>query len=250
MEATGRTLLKAARTLWTAHFPLCSLRQTNCRFSIPSAGRRIIELESNLSHSAWVPNTDLEPLDCSTIGSVPQGKLSKSLYAAYQLAAENHDLDYFKDVLREFEASNRRAEKEKEEAAKAKASAKKSKKSKNVVQDEDEDVDMADAGSDEVEKEEKPKPSKKRKAAADDDEISTPKRTDSVKKPKLKLINSAQKAETPKSAAKEKKEKAKPKAKKAAAVPAAPKEPELSAEEKSKKKEVRIVIQCEANSPY
>ncbi|KFY49092.1 hypothetical protein V495_00740 [Pseudogymnoascus sp. VKM F-4514 (FW-929)] len=198
----------------------------------------VMFLETN--EFAWVPNTDLEPLDCSTIGSVPQGKLSKSLYAAYQLAAENHDLDYFKDVLREFEASNRRAEKEKEEAAKAKASAKKSKKSKDVVQDEDEDVDMADAGSDEVEKEEKPKPSKKRKAAADEDEISTPKRTDSVKKPKLKLINSAQKAETPKSAAKEKKEKAKPKAKKAAAVPAAPKEPELSAEEKSKKKEKEV----------
>mgnify|MGYP001613820452 FL=1 len=71
-----------------------------------------------------------------------------------------------------------------------------------------------------------------------------------MKKPKLKLINSAQKgngAETPKSAAKEKKEKAKPKAKKAAAVPAAPKEPELSAEEKSKKKEVWIISRCIAD---
>lgn len=71
-----------------------------------------------------------------------------------------------------------------------------------------------------------------------------------MKKPKLKLINSAQKgnaAETPKSAAKEKKEKAKPKTKKAAAVPTPPKEPELSAEEKSKKKEVGTIIKCETD---
>jgi hypothetical protein len=38
-------------------------------------------------------------------------KMSKSLYAAYQLAAENHDLDHYKNVLREFEASCRRDEK-------------------------------------------------------------------------------------------------------------------------------------------
>ncbi|KFY53379.1 hypothetical protein V496_07641 [Pseudogymnoascus sp. VKM F-4515 (FW-2607)] len=199
----------------------------------------VMFLETN--EFAWAPNTDLEPLDTSVIGDVPQGKLSKSLYAAYQLAAENHDLDHFKNVLRDFEETRRSDEKAAQEAIKAKASAKKGKKSKDVVQDEDEDVEMADAGADEVEKEDKPKASKKRKAV--DDEISTPKRTDSAKKPKLKLINSAQKgnaAETPKSAAKEKKEKAKPKAKKAAAVPAAPKEPELSAEEKSKKKEKEV----------
>ncbi|OBT59068.1 hypothetical protein VE04_00988 [Pseudogymnoascus sp. 24MN13] len=198
---------------------------------------------------AWTPNTDLEPLDTSVIGDVPQGKMSKSLYAAYQLASENHDLDHYKNVLREFEVSRRRDEKAaqdaidaKEAAKEAKASAKKGKKAKEVVQDEDEDVEMADAGADEAEKEDKPKASKKRKAV--DDETSTPKRTDSVKKPKLKLINSAQKgnaaAETPKSAAKEKKEKAKPKTKKAAAAPATPKEPELSAEEKSKKKEKEV----------
>lgn len=71
-----------------------------------------------------------------------------------------------------------------------------------------------------------------------------------MKKPKLKLINSAQKAngaETPKSA-KEKKEKAKPKGKKAngtAAEPATPKEPELSPEEKRKSKEVRVPLLCD-----
>jgi hypothetical protein len=96
--------------------------------------------------------------------------MSKSLYAAYQLAAENHDLDHYKNVLREFEASCRRDEKE---AAKdAKASAKKGKKTKDVVQDEDEDVEMADAGADEVEKEDKPKASKKRNAVHDETSVS------------------------------------------------------------------------------
>lgn len=96
--------------------------------------------------------------------------MSKSLYAAYQLAAENHDLDHFKNVLRDFEETRRSDEKAAQEAIKAKASAKRGKKSKDVVQDEDEDVEMADAGADEVEKEDKPKASKKRKAV--DDEIS------------------------------------------------------------------------------
>jgi hypothetical protein len=105
--------------------------------------------------------------------------MSKSLYAAYQLAAENHDLDYYKNVLREFEVSRRRDEKAaqeainaKEAAKEAKASAKKGKKTKEVVQDEDEDVEMADASVDEVEKEEKPKASKKRKAVDDETSVS------------------------------------------------------------------------------
>jgi len=183
--------------------------------------------------------------------------MSKSLQAAHTLAAENHNLDYFKDVLREFE-ENRRAAAEAKEASKAKAAAKKTKKAKDVVDEEEveEDVEMADV---DLEKEEKPKPSKKRKAVTEDDETAvsymsirrckfsdnnqTPKRTDSVKKPKLKLISTpkANGAETPKSA-KEKKEKAKPKAKKAAAEPVAPKEPELSSEEKRKIKEVRELL--------
>lgn len=184
--------------------------------------------------------------------------MSKSLQAAHTLAAENRDLDYFKDVLREFE-ENRRAAAEAKEASKAKATAKKGKKAKDVVVDEEEveeDIEMADV---DLEKEEKPKPSKKRKAVTEDDETAvsymsiprckfsdnnqTPKRTDSVKKPKLKLISTpkANGAETPKSA-KEKKEKAKAKAKKAAAEPVVPKEAEPSPEEKRKIKEVHQVL--------
>lgn len=105
--------------------------------------------------------------------------MSKSLYAAYQLASENHDLDHYKNVLREFEVSRRRDEKAaqdaidaKEAAKEAKASAKKGKKAKEVVQDEDEDVEMADAGADEAEKEDKPKASKKRKAVDDETSVS------------------------------------------------------------------------------
>lgn len=63
------------------------------------------------------------------------------------------------------------------------------------------------------------------------------KRTESAKKPKLKLNHTPKEngAETPKST-KGKKEKAKPKGKKAAEPE--PKEPEVSAEEKIKMKEV------------
>lgn len=117
------------------------------------------------SRSAWVPNTDFEPLDVNLIGEAPQGKMSKSLYAAYQLAAENHDLDYFKSLLQNFEKVRQEAA----EASKAKTASKKSKKSKDIVEDEvDEDVEMGDA--EEIETEEKPKASKKRKAATEDEE--------------------------------------------------------------------------------
>lgn len=206
----------------------------------------VMFLETN--ELAWTPNTDLEDIDLDTIGEEAQGKKSKALYAAYQLAAEKHPLAYFENLLEEFEES-RKAEEEAKEAAKAaKSSSKKSKKSKQTVVDDeeeiDEDIEMADV--EETEKEQKPKASKKRKAATDDDDIATPKRADSVKKPKLKLTHTpkANGAETPKSA-KEKKEKAKPKGKKAngaAAEPTASNEPEISPEDKRKNKEKEILF--------
>ena len=90
--------------------------------------------------------------------------MSIPLYAAHQLAAENHDLDYFKNLLREFEEARieEAAAKEAAKAAKAKTP-KKGKKSQETVDDaEDEDVDME---AEETEK--KPKATKKRKAEDD-----------------------------------------------------------------------------------
>lgn len=95
--------------------------------------------------------------------------MSKSLQAAHALAAENHDLEHFKNILRSYEQE--RIEAEAKEANKAK-SAKKGKKSKNAVSEEeeaDEDVDMVDA---EEEEEKAPKSSRKRKAAADEETVS------------------------------------------------------------------------------
>lgn len=93
----------------------------------------------------------------------------KDLYAAHQLAAERHDLDYFKQILKNF-MEQRAAELEAKEAAKAAKKAAKTKKQSKVTVHEDEDVEMADAtaelDSEEAEAE-KPKKSKKRKAEED-----------------------------------------------------------------------------------
>jgi hypothetical protein len=104
--------------------------------------------------------------------------MRKDLYQAHKLAAEKHDLDYYKQLLREFE-EQRAAEAEAKAAAKAakeanKSSGKSKKKTKasaEAGEEENEDVEMADAEGDlEVDEgadEKKPKASKKRKAIAD-----------------------------------------------------------------------------------
>jgi len=121
-------------------------------------------------------------LDFETVGTVPI-KTRKDLQAAHQLAAERHDLDYYKDVLKTFmehkeaellaqqeaaeakEAKAAEAREAKEaKAAKAKAS-KAAKSQKTMNGDDDNDVDMADADGD---SEGASSVSKKRKA---DDEV-------------------------------------------------------------------------------
>ncbi|TRX93900.1 hypothetical protein FHL15_005282 [Xylaria flabelliformis] len=189
---------------------------------------------------SWTPNTDLSELDPTTVGEMVTAKMRKDLQAAHLLAAEGHDLDYYKNVLREFE-----------EQRLAKAEAKKSKvktpKKSTKAADEEGDVDMddvEDAAEEPVEK--KPK-TKKRKA---EDENNVPQRSDSVKKPKIKLTgNSTSKAangvqSTPtKDSAKPAKAKAKSSKggketdSKKEKEPAAPKEPELTPEERRARKE-------------
>lgn len=100
--------------------------------------------------------------------------MRKDLYAAHQLAAEQHDLDYFKEILTNFMEAHAAALKAKEEAKAAKKASKANKKSKTVETggDGDEDVEMADVTAD-LESEgldgaasgvDKPKKTKKRKA--------------------------------------------------------------------------------------
>ncbi|KAI0383852.1 hypothetical protein F5Y04DRAFT_22615 [Hypomontagnella monticulosa] len=202
---------------------------------------------------SWTNNTDLSELDPSTVASMITTKMRKDLQNAHLLAAEQYDLDYYKNVLREFE-----------EQRLAKIEAKRNKKSKKATKavettaaDEDEDIEMPDADIEEPEEaepaEKKPK-SKKRKA---DDETNTPQRADSVKKPKFKLTNSGTpkasngvQSPTPKESAKgvkvkakpakSGKEKAEPKKEKEASV--VPKEPELTPEERHVRKEKEILF--------
>ncbi|KAK3330392.1 PWWP domain-containing protein [Apodospora peruviana] len=198
----------------------------------------------------WVPNSDLIDLDPATVKDIKTDKMRKDLQAAHELASENHPLSFYKEVLQQFQEEL--IEQEKAKAAKAATPSKK--KGKTVV-DEDEDVEMADAADEEEAAPVKEKKAKKRKA---EENIETPQRSDSVKKPKIKLTtNSTPKStngasSTPAKAAKPaaepkvtkpKVKKAKePEEKKEKEQPATPKEPELTQEEKHARKEKEVLF--------
>ncbi|KDB23418.1 hypothetical protein H109_04703 [Trichophyton interdigitale MR816] len=107
---------------------------------------------------AWIHNADLTPLTPEECKDVSEKGKSKNLIAAYQVAAEGHDLDYFKEMLNDFELAVQQAQAEQEAKAAAKAAKeekKKKRKSMEVVEGA-EDEEMEDAG-------EKKKSAKKRK---------------------------------------------------------------------------------------
>lgn len=124
-------------------------------------------------HSSWIANTALTPLDPEECKGSPKAKMTKQLAAAYKLAAEQHDIDYFKTLLKQWQDDEKKIEEEMraleaeedrqlaDEAAAAAAEEKgvekkkKSRKSKGV----DEDVVMEGG--------EAPKSSKKRKKEAE-----------------------------------------------------------------------------------
>ncbi len=192
-------------------------------------------------------------------------KMRKDLQAAHELASHNHPLSFFKHVLQQFQ----------EELEQAKAAqlvaqttpSKKSKKTKAAAEEEEEDVEMPDVDEEEAAgKEKKPK-----KRKADDTPVcgfarrlqscclltfsQVPQRSDSVKKPKIKLTsNSTPKAAngvqmTPKSSkasaskpSKSKSSKERKAEEKKTEEVQVPKEPELSLEEKHMRKEVRTHV--------
>ncbi len=125
-------------------------------------------------------NTALTPLDPSECTGSPKSKQTKALQDAYRLAAENHDITFYKDMLVQWQEEEQRIAKERaeleaeqarlreEEAARAakatengEADAEKKKKKAPRKSKGGEDVDMADA--------EAPKSSKKRKKDAESD---------------------------------------------------------------------------------
>ncbi|KAB8237984.1 PWWP domain protein [Aspergillus alliaceus] len=202
---------------------------------------------------AWIPNTDLTPLDPATCKEVSEKGKSKLLLAAYAVAADGHDLKHFKSLLADHQRAMEQEEEEREAQAAAKAAAKaekdaKKNKRKSMEVIDDEDVDMEDAD----EEAKKPKSSKKRKKDTEADAEEKPAKTPKTGT-KLKLT-------TPKTPASEKRAPASSKAKqtasskksgKAAAsdegeesTPAAPKEPEkqVNPEEAKAKKEKEILF--------
>lgn len=110
-------------------------------------------------------------LDLETIGDTPETK-RKDLYQACMVAAEKHDLDYFKQLLQDYvdQQEAEKAEREAEaEAKKAKKANKNKRKSQATVDEEPEDVDMVDAPNEAAgEGSAEEKPAKKRKTSVEE----------------------------------------------------------------------------------
>lgn len=81
------------------------------------------------------------------VASGKQGKKNKALWEAYQVAAEGHDLAYFKEVLDNHDAAMAQdAEQRQQKELEKKEKAEKSAKRKSAAAADSEDVDMEDAG--------------------------------------------------------------------------------------------------------
>ena len=118
-------------------------------------------------YSAWMPNTDLQPLTPDACKDVPEKGKGKALLEAYKIAAEGYDLTHFKEILAEHQeqlAEDKQRQKERE----AKKAAKSKRKSGASVAAGNDDEDEMDVDDEEVE--EKPKSKKRKKAAETDGE--------------------------------------------------------------------------------
>jgi hypothetical protein len=120
--------------------------------------------------SFWLVNTDLQRLDLDEIKDIvargDQGKKSKNLWEAYEIAAENYELQHFRDMLNEHDKlqQEEQAIQLAKEEEKQEKQAKREKKAKAKAADADGDVDMGDSDAPP-----KKKPSNKRKKASDED---------------------------------------------------------------------------------
>ncbi|XP_014558455.1 hypothetical protein COCVIDRAFT_94412 [Bipolaris victoriae FI3] len=189
---------------------------------------------------AWQVNTDLLPFDLEEVKkdveTGNQGKRNKALWEAYQIAAEGHDLAYFKDMLSAHESAMQEDLEQKEQKEQQKKEkAEKASRRKSTAAATSETADAEDTG-DAAASAKKTKTAKKRKNDGESDGESG--KFAKTLKTKLKLTT-----KTPKepSAAKTKKE---PKSKKKAseeAEPAAPEEPAMTEEEWLQKREKQVL---------
>lgn len=97
--------------------------------------------------SAWLPNTDLYPLDPEECKTVNEKGKSKTLIAAYHVAGEAHDLDYYRNLLQEHEKAVQEDQDAYEAREAAKAAKAEKKKRKSEAADEDVDMDGSDEGA-------------------------------------------------------------------------------------------------------
>ncbi|EMC94945.1 hypothetical protein BAUCODRAFT_123441 [Baudoinia panamericana UAMH 10762] len=198
---------------------------------------------------SWMVNTALTPLEPEECKDKPKSKMTKALQNAYELAAEDHPLEYYKEMLVEWQKemqkirkeqaewdaeqarlAEERAQKEAEEAAAAEADEPKEKKKKAPRKSKggDDDAVMEDA--------EAPKSSKKRKKEGESDaEGAKPKKT-----PKVTKLNAPKTPNGDASAKKASKPKKKVAAPKADEVEEEEK-PELTEAEKSAQREKAVL---------
>ncbi|KAL8631547.1 hypothetical protein Q9189_002765 [Teloschistes chrysophthalmus] len=181
-------------------------------------GKRVYERTFPIMFLAWMPNTELTPLDPSTIDPdniKGKAKQPKQLTAAFVIASEQHDLKHFKEMLADHQkAVKEDAEAQAERDAK-KATAKGKRKSVDAGVAPAEDADEMDIDEDDDEEPKEPKPkSKKRKKEADSDAEEKPAKTPKTSQ-KLKLSTPKTPAE---SSTKKKATKPKSSTKKAAKV--------------------------------
>jgi hypothetical protein len=102
----------------------------------------------------------------ATVENGIQGKKSKALWEAHKVAAENRDLTFFKDMLREHEERRLQLEQEEAEREAKKAAKEAKKKAKEAAADDDVDMEDVDEGGESVKA---PKSTKKRKKEAESD---------------------------------------------------------------------------------
>ncbi|ROV99946.1 hypothetical protein VMCG_06215 [Cytospora schulzeri] len=221
-------------------FPIMYLATNEFRWAIAAVFANVLPI-----FSGWVSNKDLIDLDPATVQDLVNPKMRKDLVLAHQIASEQHDLDYYKEVLQQFQEELIEKQKAAEAKAVAAATPKKGKKQAKPSA-EDDDVEMEDVDDETAPA--KAKKDKKRKSP----DSETPQRSESVKKPKIKLTNNA----TPKTAngatSKAAKANAEPKSSKKAKKPAkeadaeekaqSPKEPEMSAEDRFERKKKEVLF--------
>jgi hypothetical protein len=102
--------------------------------------------------------------------------MRKDLAAAHTLAAEQHDLEYFKEVLKNFMEAREaeRLAKEEAKAAKSQKVKKEKRKSQAAVPEEDGDVEMPDAPADVDSEDVAPATTKKNKRKAEEESNVSP----------------------------------------------------------------------------